>query len=1030
MTALINRLATFSLVLALITAGYGCDVFLPDKGNEGQPCLDNGECKPGLVCQDGKCVQGSTDGGDGCETNEECEDDNPCTADLCVERNCTNTNLQNGTPCDDGNTCTADDACQEGSCAGTDKDCSHMDGICKQGVCFSENGQCVQISAADDSDCDDGLYCTTGDKCQSGDCVGTDLDCDDSDTCTIDECDDVGDACQNTLDPSAGTIEGPVGDDTCSNQVDDDCDGQTDMADSECVSCSDNTECNDNNACTIDNCNAGQCTYQDMQNGTTCDDGLYCTENDVCVNGVCTGSGMDCRHLSDACNDGVCSEGASSCVTQAKANGTDCDDGLYCTVPDQCDEGVCQINARDCDDADSCTVDTCDDINDRCENTPNPIPGAEGPQGDTTCSNNLDDDCDGQTDLDDPDCVDCTSGSDCDDANDCTRDDCVAGACTNTPLVGEPCNDGDDCTHTDECQGDGTCQGTAIACQDDPPPCGVVKTCNGTATCDETYPTVACDDGDDCTHTDRCDGAGSCDGTVIACQDDPAVCGVKRSCNGTDQCDETYPGAETSCDDSEVCTYNDACEGTGVCVGTWVDCQDDPGPCGAQRACNGTATCDRTFPGSATGCEDGLFCTSGDRCDGAGNCTAGSVAPCGIGETCWEDEDQCCVDNVSVVCGAADNDLHFQDSCGHELPEVAEDCQDPNGECVSGACRCIPHWTGQWCDRCEDGWVGSNCDVCVRYVDKNAGSGGDGLTWTNAFADVQSGINRAYLQTQVAGGPEFCDVWVTGGTYYIYQNAPTDTVLLKSGVRVSGGFDITMTDWSERDWVANLTVLNGWNQSGTSQVNSVVTGADKSTLDGFLIYGGNASSSGGGMINDTVSPTVANCVFLENNASVGGGMFNYNNSPIIKDCHFTGNSATWGCGMNNLEASPLIRRCIFAGNVGSNSGGVRSVSSGGYINNSLFVGNRVLQTAASLQCSGETIANCTFYGNSPGGSVNSIAVAGNPDFRNSILWDTAAGGDREHQSRSQLHRERTRRLLDQRLVLVANLPDQAEHPAE
>jgi hypothetical protein len=359
------------------------------------------------------------------------------------------------------------------------------------------------------------------------------------------------------------------------------------------------------------------------------------------------------------------------------------------------------------------------------------------------------------------------------------------------------------------------------------------------------------------------------------------------------------------------------------------------------------------------------------------------------------------VDNVSVVCGAADNDLHFQDSCGHELPEVAEDCQDPNGECVSGACRCIPHWTGQWCDRCEDGWVGSNCDVCVRYVDKNAGSGGDGLTWTNAFADVQSGINRAYLQTQVAGGPEFCDVWVTGGTYYIYQNARTDTVLLKSGVRVSGGFDITMTDWSQRDWVANLTVLNGWDvppPNNQLQVNTVVTGADKSTLDGFLIYGGNASSSGGGMINDTVSPTVANCVFLENNASVGGGMFNYNNSPIIKDCHFTGNSATWGCGMNNLEASPIIRRSRRQRQLHRRSRKPR-------LPQQHPVGHRRREPDIPPSRLRRTV------------------------LRRLRSQRSYLPGKREHQDRPQLHRERTKRQLGQRLVLVANLPDQADHPA-
>ena len=44
---------------------------------------------------------------------------------------------------------------------------------------------------------------------------------------------------------------------------------------------------------------------------------------------------------------------------------------------------------------------------------------------------------------------------------------------------------------------------------------------------------------------------------------------------------------------------------------------------------------------------------------------------------------------------------------------------------------------------CEPGWAGASCEICVRFVDVDVTSGGDGLIWSSAFADVQSGIDAA-----------------------------------------------------------------------------------------------------------------------------------------------------------------------------------------------------------------------------------------------------------------------------------------------
>ena len=96
----------------------------------------------------------------------------------------------------------------------------------------------------------------------------------------------------------------------------------------------------DANICTDDQCDgAGVCGHPN--NTDPCDDGLFCTANDTCTGGTCTGSATDCSGAGDQCNDGVCNETGDICEPQPKADGTVCDDGLYCTQTDECDTGQC-----------------------------------------------------------------------------------------------------------------------------------------------------------------------------------------------------------------------------------------------------------------------------------------------------------------------------------------------------------------------------------------------------------------------------------------------------------------------------------------------------------------------------------------------------------------------------------------------------------------------------------------------------------------------------------------------------------------
>src|SRR5262245_34441626 len=50
------------------------------------------------------------------------------------------------------------------------EDCIALDGACGTGACV--NGFCQSLPANEGGACDDGLYCTENDKCQTGTCIG------------------------------------------------------------------------------------------------------------------------------------------------------------------------------------------------------------------------------------------------------------------------------------------------------------------------------------------------------------------------------------------------------------------------------------------------------------------------------------------------------------------------------------------------------------------------------------------------------------------------------------------------------------------------------------------------------------------------------------------------------------------------------------------------------------------------------------------------------------------------------------------
>ena len=487
--------------------------------NEG-PCDDENLCT-----MDDQCFAGVCDG-----VTAQCNDDNPCTKDLCAPQEGCLHPPDNGAPCEDGSLCTLKDKCYEGSCdPGAILVC--VDGNhCTEDHCDTATGNCV--FQWNTKACSDGDPCTEGDTCQEGACQpGGPTDCNDGEPCTIDTCDpnqgclwnlmpgclnckldeecDDGNQCTEDL----CELEGPTGkcatvllsDVPCVDQ--DPCKIGDTCVEGVCVS-GETPNCHDGNPCTNDVCNQldGACEF--VPNELACDDGDDCSVSDHCVNGACEGTLIQCNDQNN-CTLDFCEKGGCEFVPQDMA----CNDGNPCTNDDHCQGNVCAGSAKDCDDGDACTIDICDK--------------------EAGCVH-----------WAIVDCLSCTLSSDCDDQNQCTKDVCnQAFQCQWAPKDGQGCDDGSKCTELDICEEGDCIPGGPVDCNDQKE-C-TEEFCDPQEGCVFVPVAGTCDDGDPDTGPDQCmEGEcvagpllncdGKSDGTFCSDQDDgtdPDYC-ITGQCRG------------------------------------------------------------------------------------------------------------------------------------------------------------------------------------------------------------------------------------------------------------------------------------------------------------------------------------------------------------------------------------------------------------------------------------------------------------------------------------------------------------------
>ncbi len=274
------------------------------------------------------------------------------------------------------------------------------------------------------------------------------------------------------------------------------------------------------------------------------------------------------------------------------------------------------------------------------------------------------------------------------------------------------------------------------------------------------------------------------------------------------------------------------------------------------------------------------------------------------------------------------------------------------------------------------------------YVDVNAAGANNGDAWADAYPDLQAALADSHCS----------EIWVAAGVYQP-GSVRSDSFALADGVALYGGFAGTETSLSERNWRRNLTILSGdidnndTNTDGNNIAESTAdiqgsnsyhvvigSGADNTAvLDGFIITAGQANGlsfpddRGGGLCNDTGSPTLNNLVFSGNYASISGGaIYNTDSDPLITNSMFVGNvSGSYGGAIDNYAYSdPTLTNVVFSGNTAVGDGGaLRNINSW------------------------PTLVNVTFGGNTAGGDGGAVynGGSGTVTIKNTIMWGNTAG---------------------------------------
>lgn len=314
----------------------------------------------------GKAGTATAGGASKCGGPEDCSDGDSCTNDFCTIE---------GT-CASAAKCSGPQRCCEGDCAECCEDTDCDDGVgCTTNTCFA--GKCMFVP--DDAACGPDQFCSVTESCRpliACDVTAPGATCTDSSPCTTDTCDggfcdnqycDTGSVCCNTgcaeeccEDADCGSVDDPCAVGSCEEgkchtvplcSNGDKCCPSADGKSASCGTCCAATECDDGVNCTDDSCTGARLTCANNPNNGLCAASETCSADAGCVDQVECDDADDCSQGGcGRCDQGVCKY--------------DCPLGTSC-----CQNGnICAACCDDasCDDGDSCTTDACDTLSHTC----------------------------------------------------------------------------------------------------------------------------------------------------------------------------------------------------------------------------------------------------------------------------------------------------------------------------------------------------------------------------------------------------------------------------------------------------------------------------------------------------------------------------------------------------------------------------------------------------------------------------------------------------------------------------------------
>ena len=215
----------------------------------------------------------------------------------------------------------------------------------------------------------------------------------------------------------------------------------------------------------------------------------------------------------------------------------------------------------------------------------------------------------------------------------------------------------------------------------------------------------------------------------------------------------------------------------------------------------------------------------------------------------------------------------------------------------------------------------------VYYVNVTA-TGGDGTSWETAFNSLQDALNVS---------SDDYEIWVAEGEYYPNTiagngNSTKDKAfVLKKNVRIYGGFNGSETNFHDRNWKTNITILSGdLNEDNIANdgdaYHVIISSGDvgNACLDGITISGA----------YNTTDITSSSAITVKSNTiskKHGGGIYIINSSPILKNLIIENNQVFNNGGGVYIGAIdgisiPTLTDVIIRNNSAQSGGGIYNES--------------------------------------------------------------------------------------------------------